>query len=191
MVCTHAITAENVLAYECVFPCNSYKIIHSVMVSISCMARTVIQSLTNLMILISQSKDLMQLCLYYRELFKIALLMYCVPQKNPHVLSYMAFMCAVRNMILKHDFLAHVTCYFSKFVTLSLNLQQLLHDAKSQTAQVESLYYLRSRLPPGLYLPWLFLVLDLSSLCIIGSCRKMISNDSRGPFIPPILQRSY
>ena len=119
--------------------------------------------------------------------------MYCLPQENPCILAYIAFMLAVRNMILKHDFLAHITCYFSKSATLSSSLQQLLHGAESQGAQLELLYYLQSHLPPCLCLPWLFPVLDLSSLYIVGSFRSqkpLTNNSSRSPFFPPSLQHS-
>ena len=171
---------------------NANKYIHFVKVSLSCVARA-LQSLARLMILISQHQYSMQLCLYCHDLIKIVLLMYCLPQENPRILAYIAFMLAVRNMILKHDFLAHITCYFSKSATLSSSLQQLLHGAESQGAQLELLYYLQSHLPPCLCLPWLFPVLDLSSLYIVGSFRSqkpLTNNSSRSPFFPPSLQHS-
>ena len=107
-----SLTAQNtnVLTYENVSPCIFYNFFYFVTVSMSCMARIVIQSLTHLMVLISQSQYFMHICLYYHDLFRIVLLMYCIPQENPSVLAYITFMCAVRNMILKHDFLAHITC---------------------------------------------------------------------------------
>jgi hypothetical protein len=173
------------LTTESIFSFNPYRSFRIFTVSISCVARMVVQPLKRFMVLISQSQYLMQLCLYYHDLFRIALLMYCVPQENPRVVSYIAFMRTVRNMMLKHDFLACVTCYFSKSAMLSLNIQQLLHDAKSQTVQLESLFFLRSCLPPCLCLPWLFLVLKFSSLWI-GLFQKTIFNSSsRSLSVPP------
>lgn len=177
------------LVTKSIFLFNSCRSFRLFAVSISCAARTVVQSLEHFMVLISRNQYLMQLCLYYRDLFRIVLLMYCVPQENPRVVSYVAFMRAVRNMILKHDFLTLVTCYFSKSVTLSLRTQHLLHVTKSQTAQLESLYLLRSRLPPCLCLPWLFLVLNFSSLLTSLFQKTIFNNNSRSPSVPTCLRR--
>ena len=37
--------------------------------------------------------------------------MHCIPLEDPHVLSYLAALCASRNMFLKHDFLARITFF--------------------------------------------------------------------------------
>ena len=180
----------NALKSNTGFPCYMYKAVHFVVTLIFWIAHSVFQSLTYLMVLISQNLFSMQLSLYCHDLFKIVLLMHCVPQENPCVLSYIAFMRTVRNMILKHDYLARINCHFLKSVMLTPKLQQLLHNAKSQTVQLELLYYRRSYLPQCLYLPWLFHVLDLLFLCI-GSFQVTIPNNgSRSLFVPPVLLHS-
>lgn len=45
----------------------------------------------------------------YRNLFLSVIFIHCMPFREPRVLSYLAFLRVLRNMILKHDFLVRVT----------------------------------------------------------------------------------
>ena len=45
----------------------------------------------------------------YRNLFLSLIFIHCIPFREPYVLSYLAFLRVLRNMILKHDFVVRVT----------------------------------------------------------------------------------
>ena len=58
-----------------------------------------------------QSPYFLSICAAYDSLFLSLILMHCIPLEDPHVLSYLAALCASRNMFLKHDFLARITFF--------------------------------------------------------------------------------
>ena len=102
---------------------------------------------------------------HYHVFFLSIVYMYCDLQQDPRILSYLAFMSAVRNTMFKHDFLAWVEHFFSMSQHLSSDLRQRLHDADSQGAQLQVIYHMQSALPPQLNFHWLFLAMDILSFC--------------------------
>lgn len=91
--------------------------------------------------------------------------MYCDCQEDPYILSYLAFMSIVCNTMLRHDFQVCIAHFFSISLQVSPALQQALHVAGCQSAQLELLYHIQSGLPPQLNFPWLFLAIDILLFC--------------------------
>jgi hypothetical protein len=62
-----------------------------------------------------QSPYFLSTCATYRNLFLSLILMHCISLQveEPCVLSYLAALCASRNMFLKHDFLARIASFFA------------------------------------------------------------------------------
>ena len=73
----------------------------------------VVQSFAHHSFIFIQSPHFMSICASYRNLFLSVILMHCVLFEDPYVLSYLAFLCVLRNMFLKHDFLAQVASFFT------------------------------------------------------------------------------
>ena len=126
------------LLYDVVFPCHVYKGLHAIVVFLYQEIYVIACNFVHLF----QSHYCTIVYFHYCQLFLSTVYMYCDPRQDLHVLSYLAFMSAVRNIMLRHDFLACIMCFFSMTVSLSSTLTQCLYDAGCQGAQVEVIYHM-------------------------------------------------
>jgi hypothetical protein len=152
----------NVPSVKGSFPSNFYKFLH---IFITLLRRTVFEPLARLFLFLLHHQSSTLVCLHNRKLFQLAVLMCSVSQENPYVLSYLASLRAMRNMMFRHDFLAHLSFFSIRSCLLHSNLRRHLSNQNSQSSRLLVMYRFWHRLPPQCSLSWLFLALDLVSLC--------------------------
>ena len=92
---------------------NGYDITYLSMPLLHQTLEYVIQYFVHHFFLFLQSPYFLSICAIYCNLFLSVMLMHCIPLEEPYVLSYLAVLCVSCNMILKHDFLARVTSFFT------------------------------------------------------------------------------
>lgn len=91
-----------------------------------------------------------------------------IPEQNPYVISYLASMSTMCNMMVRHDYQAHLSFFSVHSVhshVLHSDLQWHLSNQNSQSSRLLVMYHFWCCLPLQCSLLWLFLALDLISLC--------------------------
>ena len=122
-------------------------------------------SLTKSLYLFLQCDCAKLLSLIYRNLVVHAILMLCIPQEEPRSTTYLVYLLIVRSTFLRHDFLAcTITAFSSKRSALCRNVQRRLQSAGSRWCQIELLYSLRFSLSAHFSLPWLFILLQITTV---------------------------
>ena len=104
------------------------------------------------------------LCLIYRNLFVHAILMRLIRQEEPRGRVYLTFLSVIRGTVLRHDFFASVAAFCTKRLTLPNDIKCCLRNAGGQLGQIELMYFLRHLLPAHCSLPWLFILLQMTSV---------------------------
>jgi hypothetical protein len=82
-----------------------------------------LECMIRLIIIFLHSQYFALLCLHFHELFLSSVMMSCVPQQHPWIISYLVFMYVVHNTMSKHDFLVWVANLCSACVKLDSDLQ--------------------------------------------------------------------
>ena len=127
----------------------------------------------------------MFLCLLYRNLFIHAVLMYHIPQEDPRSRVYLTFLFIARSTVRCHDFFASVAAFSAKRLALRSNVRRRLHSAGSQLGQIEVMYTLRHSLPARFSLPWLFILMQITSLVMYRLPHPTcVSNQYPTPYAP-------
>jgi len=127
----------NVPSVEGSFLSNFYKFLHTF---ITLLRRTVFEPLAHLFLFLLHCQSSTLVCLHNRKLFQLAVLMCSVSQENPYVLSYLTSLCAMRNMMFRHDFLAHLSFFSVHSCVLHSDLQQHLSNQNSQSSRLLVMY---------------------------------------------------
>ena len=91
---------------EIIFPCHPYNNMYASMLLQS--LNFVVQSFTRHFFIFLQNPYFTSIHTSYHNLFLSVIFMHCIPIEEPHILSYLAFLRALHNMFLKHDFLTQV-----------------------------------------------------------------------------------
>ena len=105
--------------------------------------------------------------------------MRCIPQEEPHRTVYFIFLLMVHSMILRHDFLACITAYNTRWLAFCSNVQNCLYDVTGRLGQIELMYSLRDSLPACFSLPWLFIMIQITSI-IMYHCPSLACFSSKG-----------
>ena len=90
--------------------------------------------------------------------------MRCIPQEEPYRTVYFIFLLMVHSMILRHDFLACITAYNTRRLAFCSNVQNHLYDVTGCLGQIELMYSLQDSLPACFSLPWLFIMIQITSI---------------------------
>ena len=159
---TNSFPVECVIVCPGSFPYYFYKFLH---MFIGLLHRTVFEPFARLFLTLLHHRYSTLICLHNCELFQLVMFMCSIPEQNPYVISYLTSMCAMRNMMHRHHYRAHLSFFSVRSHVLHSDLQQHLFNQNSQSSRLLVMYHLRCRLPPQCSLSWLFLALDLISLC--------------------------
>ena len=106
----------------------------------------------------------MPLCKIYRNMFVHAVFVFCIPQEDPFSMVYIIFLSIKRNFLLRHDFLACVAAFDARRLILQNNVLHGLCSAQSHIDQLKLIYSLRNSLPHHISLPWLFILMQITSI---------------------------
>jgi hypothetical protein len=106
----------------------------------------------------------MFLCLLYRNLIIHAILTHHIPQEDPRNRACLTCLLIKRSAVLRHDFFAILAAFSANQLTLRNNVQRCLRSAGNQLSQIEVMYALRHSLHARFSLPWLFLLIQITSI---------------------------
>jgi hypothetical protein len=95
------------------------------------------------------------------------------------------FLFIARSTVRCHDFFASVAAFSAKRLALQSNVQRRLHSAGSQLGQIELMYSLCHSLPARFSLPWLFILMQITSLVMYRlPSPTCVSNRYLTPYAP-------
>ena len=134
------------------------------------MLSSVLRSLAYYLYLFVQSDFTMLLCQLYRNIFVHAVFVFCIPQEDPRSIVYIIFLSIKRSFLLRHDFLVCVAAFHARRSILQKNFLRGLCSARSHIDQLELIHSLRNSLPHHISLPWLFILMQITSIVIYQSC---------------------
>ena len=127
------------------------------------MLKSVLRSIAYYMYLFLRNDFTPLLCCIYRNIFVHAVFVFCIAQEDPCSIVYTIFLSLKRNSLLRHDFLACVTVFCARRLILQNNVHRRLCRARSKIDQLELIYSLRNSLPDRFSLPWLFILMQITS----------------------------
>ena len=101
--------------------------------------KSVFRTFKNSLYAFLQSDFIMFLCLLFHNQFVLAILMHCIPWKEPACRVYYIFLIMMRAMILHHDFLARIRHFYARQLTFHTNVLRF-YNAGGRLRLIELMY---------------------------------------------------